>query len=268
LGLRSSESRHPFGRRARWASGLSCGLSLGLAVLGSGCSLEDVDSDAIRTQGMYADILALAPGDGTTLVRVKLTVGGDGGTNITLVGNDSLQASIGELSQAALGRSGRGRYEQRINGDSAGEVTVRLLRGPDDAPASASAVLPEPFVMTLETDDDTGISRSDPVVVAWTPSVGGQIEWSVAGDCIWSASGITPDDGQMTLEPENIEIRGTRAGQDCAVQLTLDRSNAGTVDPVLVPSSKFQAVQRRGVSFVSTAAPGEVVEESAAPDAG
>ena len=263
MGLRSPAPRHPFGRRARWAGGLT----LGLAVLGSGCSLEDVDSDAIRTQGMYADILALAPGDGTTLVRVKLTVGGDGGTNITLVGNDSLEASIGELSQA-LRRSGRGRYEQQIDGDSASEVTVRLLRGADDSPASASARLPEPFVMTLETDDSAGISRSDPVVVAWTPAVGGQIEWSVTGDCIWSASGITPDDGQMTLEPENLEVRGTRAGQDCAVQLTLDRSNQGTVDPVLVPGSKFQAVQRRGVSFVSTAAPGEAIEESAAPDAG
>jgi hypothetical protein len=238
---------------------------LGLAALAGGCSLEDVDSDAIRTQGIYADILALAPGDGSTLVRVKLTVGGDGGTNVTLVGSDSLEASIGELSQA-LGRSGRGRYEQRIPGDSASEVTVRLLRGADDAPASASASLPEPFVMTLETDDSAGVTRSTPVVVAWTPAVGGRaIEWSVAGDCIWSESGITPDDGQLTLAPESFEVRGTRAGEECLVQLTLDRSNEGTVDPVLVPGSNFQAVQRRGVSFVSTPATGEVSE---GPDAG
>jgi hypothetical protein len=243
------------------------GLCLGLAVLASGCSLEDVDSDAIRTQGMYADILALAPGDGSTLVRVKLTVGGDGGTNVTLVGDDSLEARIGELTQA-LGRSGRGRYEQRIPGDSASEVTVRLLRGADDAEASASALLPAPFVMTLETDDAAGISRSTPVVVAWTPAAGGQIAWAVDGDCIWSESGITPDDGQLTLAPESFEVRGTRTGQDCAVQLTLDRSNEGTVDPVLVPGSNFQAVQRRGVSFVSTPAPGEVSAGSAEADAG
>ena len=64
-------------------------LALG-ALLSSACSLEDVDSDAIRTQGMFADILAISPGNASTLVRVQLTVGGDDGTNVALVGEDRL----------------------------------------------------------------------------------------------------------------------------------------------------------------------------------
>jgi hypothetical protein len=39
------------------------------------CTLEEVNSDAIRTKGMYAEMLAIAPGraDGGA---VNLTVGG------------------------------------------------------------------------------------------------------------------------------------------------------------------------------------------------
>lgn len=243
---------------------------MGLLVLGalvsSGCSLEDVDSDAIRTQGMFADILAIAPGNAETLVRVHLTVGGDDGTNVTLVGDDRLEATVGEVSQE-LARSGRGKYEYRIQGEAANDVTVRLLRGSEDDAAEASARLPEPFSMLLENDMSGGISRAVPVIVSWTPpSTGGSMRWSVEGSCIWSESGDTPDDGSLTLEPENLRVRGTRTGEECTVELRLERSNTGTVDPILVPGSKFRAAQLRGVQFVSTPAPGESGDLS--PDAG
>lgn len=241
-------------------------LALGVLV-SSGCSLEDVDSDAIRTQGMFADILAISPGNASTLVRVQLTVGGDDGTNVTLVGDDRLEATVGEVS-AQLRRSGRGRYEERIDGDAANDVTVRLLRGPDDDPATATARLPEPFSMLLENDTAEGISRAVPVIVSWSPAVtaGGPLRWSVEGDCIWSESGDTPDDGYLTLEPENLRVRGTRAGEECTVELLLERHNTGDVDPILIPGSKFRAAQLRGVKFVSTPAPDESYDVG--PDAG
>jgi len=227
------------------------------ALLSSGCTLEDVDSDAIRTQGMFADILAIAPGDGSTLVRVDLTVGGDSGTKITLVGDDRLEAQVGDVSQA-LGRSGRGRYEQRVSGDEASDVTVRLLRGAGDDPATGTASLPEPFVMVLENDDSQGISREVPVIVSWAPPAAtGSIRWSVEGSCIWSESGETPDDGSLTLDPENLRVLGTRAGEECEVELLLQRTSSGDVDAVLIPGSRFLAVQIRGVRFVSTPARGE-----------
>jgi hypothetical protein len=226
-------------------------------ILASGCSLEDVDSDAIRTRGMFADILALAPGDGSTLVRVDLSVGGDDGTSINLVAPDSLEARAGELSQI-LSRSRDGRYEQRIQGESAREVSVHLLRGSEDEPANGSALLPEPFVMQLESDAAEGTRRDRALLLAWDPPVAGQsILWSVSGRCIWSESGVTPDDGSLTLQPESVQVRGTQQGEECEVQLTLDRSNAGNVDPVLLPGSGFRAVQRRGVKFVSTPAADE-----------
>jgi len=76
----------------------------------TGCSLEEVNSDSIRTTGLYADILALASGDGETLVRVELAVGGDNGTTVNLAGDDDLVASAGG-PPGSLVRRGAGRYE-------------------------------------------------------------------------------------------------------------------------------------------------------------
>jgi hypothetical protein len=223
----------------------------------TGCSLEEVNSDAVRTHGLYADILALASGDGETLVRVDLTVGGDNGTTVNLVNDDELVVSAGG-PPGALVRRRAGRYELRIMGDSARDLTVELVRGPEDDPASAIASMPEPFMMSLDSDDTVGIDRGSPVSISWDPpTAGGQITWSIDGRCIWSESGVTPDDGSFTLSAETFRVRGTRIGQDCEVVVTLERTNVGDVDSILVPGSKFVAAQRRGVKFVSTASPEE-----------
>jgi hypothetical protein len=250
---------HPFLNMGRAVAGAG-------VLLASGCSQEDVDSDAIRTQGMFADMLALAPGDGSTLVRVDLTVGGESGTNVNLVADDRLEARVGELTEP-LAHAGEGRYEQRIEGDSASAVSVSLLRGPDDVGAGGSVMLPEPFSTTLETDAAAGIARDAEVVVSWAPPVaGGTLHWSVEGRCVWSESGDAADDGLLTLGPENIRVRGTQNGEECEVIVTLDRENAGGVDAAWIPGSRIRAIQRRGVGFVSTPARSE--SGGSSPDAG
>lgn len=227
------------------------------AWVASGCSLEDVDSDAIRTRGMFADMLALAPGDGTTLVRVELTVGGEDGTNVTLVGDDRLEARFGEVP-APLQRTGRGRYETQLQGDLAGEVVVELSRGPEDDPAGGSAELPEPFITSLYSDASAGIDRESEVVVTWSPTVPGRaMAWAIEGSCLWSESGVTADDGTLVLGPESFRVRATRAAEDCEVEITLDRENEGVIDRAWYPFSRFRAIQRRAVTFVSVPATAE-----------
>jgi hypothetical protein len=117
------------------------------------------------------------------------------------------------------------------------------------------AVLPEPFAMQLETDGTAGIDRASSVIVSWqnpSPAEDAQLSWSVEGDCIWPESGVTPDDGVMTLSPERVRVRPTQRGEECAVRLTLDRESGGEVDPTFVPGSSFRAIQRRAITFVST----------------
>lgn len=228
-------------------------LSLTALLAGVGCTLEEVNSDAIRTRGLYAEILAIAPGNLTTLVRVNLTVGGASGTRVELTGDDALVTEAGGEA-STLVRAGSGRYEQTIQGETTEEIVVRLERGADDDTAQGVAVLPEPFAMQQETFGAGGIDRSSSVVVSWqNPADDPQavMNWSVEGDCIWPESGITPDDGVMTLAAERVRVRPTQRGKECAVRLTLDRESAGAVDALFVPGSSFRAIQRRAISFVS-----------------
>ena len=223
-----------------------------------GCTLNDVDSDAIRSNGMFAEMLAIAPGSGDTLVRVNLTVGGASGTRVELVGEDALVAEAG-VDSVTLGRTGRGRYQETLPGEAAREIKVRLDRGPQDEVVEGSVVLPEPYALQLGTEVEQGVSRSPPVIVSWDPpgAEGETVEWSVAGDCIWSDSGVTPDDGVMTIQPEHIRVSPTQVGEDCLVRVTLDRSVKHSLDAVFVPGSSLRAIQRRAVRFSSTPAPGE-----------
>jgi hypothetical protein len=236
----------------------SCVLALVLLPAGLGCSLEEVDSDAIRTKGIYAEMLAIAPGDGQTLVRVNLTVGGNSGTRVHLTGNDTLVAEAGDDVQE-LGRRGSGQYEVSLVGEASRDITVRLERGEEDDAAQGTAPLPEPFGMRLETASAGGINRSTPAIVSWQdPSLDdASLDWSLDGDCIWPDSGVTPDDGVMTLQTDSVQVRPTHVGEECEVRLTLDRVIQGEVDSLFVPGSSFRAIQRRAVTFVSTPAVGE-----------
>jgi hypothetical protein len=96
------------------------------------------------------------------------------------------------------------------------------------------------------------------VVVSWTPSVpGSDLRWTVEGPCLWAHYGSTLDDGSLTLGAESFEVRPLRVGEDCDVDITLDRARERAVDPDWIPGSTFRAVQRRAVRFVSTSQPSE-----------
>ena len=94
------------------------------------------------------------------------------------------------------------------------------------------------------------------------------MDWAVEGRCIWADSGTTPDDGALTLDPEHVRVRATRSGDDCAVQLTLERGAQGEVERAFLPGSRFRALQRRGVTFVSTPALSETGGTTSSADAG
>ncbi len=241
----------------RWRAGVGAFLLL------AGCSTRDVGSDIVRTQGLYAEMLAQASGDGTTLVQVQLAVAAAGGTKVELVGDDSLIAEVGTTSYVLV-QSARGTYEDQIDGDSAGEIVVRLERGNGEDSGSATAALPAPFTAQIENADSRGSDRATPLEVTWAPPLATSdsdpvppITWSIDGSCIWPDSGSAPDLGEMVLDPAHFVVRPEHAGEDCEVQLSLERQNQGEVDPVFVPSSNFRALQTRSIRFTSTAAVGE-----------
>ena len=65
-----------------------------LGSLALACSDESVESEDIRTTGIYPEIQVTATGNGSSLVRVRLKVGGsDSNTYLNLTGDDTLSAS-------------------------------------------------------------------------------------------------------------------------------------------------------------------------------
>src|SRR6187551_804100 len=133
----------------------SAGLSLACA--------EDVDSAAIRTEGMYAIYEAVADGSGETAISTQLRVGGDNGTFVELTAEDELTAST-DNDSTVLSHRGTGNrhyYDGTIEGDEGGlEIQIALARGEDNDDALDSlGSLPEPFEADLEDPESDEIER-------------------------------------------------------------------------------------------------------------
>lgn len=235
-------------------------VGLGLVLTGSllsGCVKEDVDSDAIRTKGMYADYSALAVGNGDTVVTAQLTVGGDNGTIVKLVDEDELEATVGDETKRLGAINNRERYRGTFSTDDGGtEITISFLRGDEDENAPDSfATLPDKFDLSI--DGDTEIQRGTAVDISWDPEGSGSVSWSVEGDCVWSESGSTNDDGAATIAAEDIRVQNLDKGETCDVTVTVDRVSTGTVDPEFEEGGRFRAIQRRTATFTSTPNPDE-----------
>jgi hypothetical protein len=63
-------------------------------------------------------------------------------------------------------------------------------------------------------------------------------------------------------------VRASQVGEECEVRIRLDRENEGAVDSAWYPFSRFRAIQRRYVDFVSipAAAERESLEQTEADD--
>ena len=230
--------------------GLAFGVVGVLAVVG--CK-EKVDSQDIRTHGVYASFSAVANGSGTT-VSAQLKVGGsNSNTYLELTGQDKLTATVGTEKGNLVGsnQTYRATFTTEEGGTS---VKIAFLRGSadEDAPNSV-ATLPEPF--TLEgIDTNQEVSRQEDIVISWDPVANDDLEWDLDGDCISLEFGNEMDDpGMLVLTAGSVEPRfSDDADKTCEVTFTLDRIRKGTVDANFGEGGKFEAIQRRRLKFLST----------------
>lgn len=239
------------------------------AAFAVGCGAEDVDSEDVLTNGMYAKFEAVASGDGTTLVEAELRVGGDNGTYVKISGDDALVALAdedgdGEDESVEMGHNNSGErhwYRSRFDTDADNtKVTVAFNRGEDFESAPDSFVeIPKPFVLSLdELEEGAEIPRGTDVTVTWNNEDGGGVNWYLEGDCVWSKSAENvPDDMELTIAAEDIEVLGTDEGESCTVEIIVERTRMGTVDSAFGEGGEFWGIQRRGIEFTSTPAPGE-----------
>jgi hypothetical protein len=212
---------------------------------------ESVESTDVRTSGIYPEFRVVADGSGNSQVSARLKVGGnDSNTFLDLRDADRLEVSVGEDTRR-LDETSAQRYTASFPIDAAGtEFVFTFIRGADDAGAPRSIVtLPEPFELQMST---TEASRAaDGVAFNWDPPSSGSLRWDMEGDCVWDEGGATPDDGSHNLDREQVRARANDEAKSCTVDLTVDRSLSGSVDPAFTEGGESTAYQSRTRSFTS-----------------
>ena len=215
-----------------------------------GCSEEDVDSSAIRTDGIYAYFELVGDG-GDTEVTADFRVGGDDGTVIDLAGEDELVVTSGDESRKMSGRNGD--YSVTMSGSEDGqEFTIAFERGPDDDGApDSTATLPDGFSIGGISSGDE-ISRTESATVTWDPSgTGDDMYWSLDGDCLWEEHGEMGDTGSLDLTASIYDVQMDEEETTCPATLTIERRRTGHLDSHYGEGGGVMAIQRRKISFTS-----------------
>jgi len=237
-----------------------------LPLLLSSIACEQVDSSAIRTQGIYADFTAISHGEGNVALQANLRVGGSlSNTFIDLVDGDRLEAQHG-LDQREMRREvslfGAIDYHARFDDDGDRTFRIAFMRDTHDAEEAAclgdsapdsTVVLPPPFEVQLDLPDGTRASRrNDDLVVTWTPSASDTMYVSLEGDCIQDWNKKTRDDGELRIDSGSLRRDQNSSGDTCEVTVSLVRSREGRVDAAFGEGGHFLGKQVRSAQYFST----------------
>jgi hypothetical protein len=237
---------------------------IGLVALGFvACTPDIVESEDVRTSGMYAKFEVLATGNGKTNVSGRLTAGGVDGPILELSAEDRLVCTSAGTAKR-LTKQGDS-YQSTFVGDDGGtEFVFALDRSDEDQAAPKSVVtLPDPFTIGGVVSTDV-VSRAIPLTLTWEVSgTKDPTTYTLAGDCLVTSKGTVSTDGSLTIEASNYTLTpaAERAETDpaddsenCTVTLCFERERRGTLDPVFAKNDggEISAIQRRCTEFLST----------------
>jgi hypothetical protein len=224
---------------------------LGLALAAFGCS-ESVESTDVRTTGIYPEIDVVATGSGSSRVTVRLKVGGrNSNTFLDLTGGDTLEATV-DGDTKTLDETSDETYSATFPIDAEGtEFVIAFLRDEEDESAPESTVsMPAPF--DLSVDPREASRAADDVELSWDPPGSGDLEFSMSGDCIKSETDDIPDSGSFTITADSVETFESDKDESCTVDVELERSRRGSIDPEFTEGGSIVARHVRGGSFTST----------------
>jgi hypothetical protein len=246
------------GLLARGSRALGVTTLLAAGAANVGCS-EDVDSDDVATDAVYAGISVLAPGDGTSQVSTYLKVGGaNSNTYLDLTDYDALIA-YANTSSASMSQSGNSYHASFPFEAEDTPYRVSFIRSPppDGECAGRSApnstvTLPAPFSLTAPVQDSSH-SRAAPLSIQWSGSgEADAMSFSVDGPCIQAYSdNIENDNGSFTIPANSIMVVGS-ANAMCTATVSVYRSRDGVLDDNYGEGGVINATQRRGVQFTTT----------------
>lgn len=229
----------------------------GLALAGL-VACENVDSSDVLTSGVYADITARASGDGETLVKTTLRVGGAASnTFLDLVDDDKLIATQAEQVEEMERKTLLGSvwYQKSFAIDAADTAfKVAFERTIDEGAPDSNLTLPAPFSVTSPAAA-TDFSRSaDDIVLSWDGSgTDDLMVLNIDGGCIKIFhKELAGDTGSYTVAHDEIELaRDAEEGDSCDVTILLERRRAGQLDPGYGEGGQITGIQSREVKINS-----------------
>jgi len=212
---------------------------------------ESVDSDDIRTSGVYADFKIASTGSGTSRIRARLGVGG-------VLSNTDLELEDGDqLIVITDTESGTMREDKEFFGGTEYKYTAAtsdentLFRINFNRPSGVSAPnssvsLPAPVTFTAPTTGSV-FQRSDTINISWTPVSVNMTNINVkAGlyQCNVSTTEIgrisksfnyrsATDFGGTSVNASNLFSTEALAHESlvCDITLTVTRIMTGVIDP-------------------------------------
>lgn len=235
------------------------GLCLGAGCLGLlGACAEDVDSNNVKTDGMYADFEVIGRANGKSEVRASIRIGGSrSNTYAELSAGDVLTAMSGEemhtLTEVGGTVGNVHVYHATFDGaDEDQEFTVSFDREDDESAPDSTSALPAPFEITSPADG-VDVSRAAALTVTWTPSTSEAVDIRLDGDCtIIETHSASTDTGTHTFAAGSISTTSSREGETCDVELTISTRAAGAIDSAFGEGGRFNAIQERTIHFRST----------------
>lgn len=212
-----------------------------------------VDSEDLRTSGMYLEASVLTQEDGTYF-SAHISTGPSGGwaDSVELTGDDRLTASYGGQTLVLYPESPTSTdYSGRVDEmDVGSEVQIALERSGD---VDGETVVPMPplFEITSPAVGELVPLNGAPLGISWEPADPGyQVSYTVEfGACSYDyLTGQTDDDGSVTLA--SVEIKaGVLPTTECDGQAVLVRTRVGQVDPAFEEGGDISGSQRRTVNF-------------------
>lgn len=226
----------------------------------SACS-EDVDSEDIRTSGIYAGMDVTASADEVVQIAVFLKAGGsDSNTYINLTSADNLTAVLNNNETITLSKIEKSRKEYYYTGTFSSDVAgaensvIKILFERSNADVSAlDSVVTLPAAPSGLASDKNLFQRSNEnISLSWNSSnTAGKLRLTYSGSCIRDGSFDVVDNGSYTFNADALKS-GTSTLNSCPVNFSLSRTVSGSLDTDFGEGGYLKATQIRTISVNST----------------
>jgi hypothetical protein len=226
-----------------------------VAMLALPACAESVESDDVLTDGIYAELSAVASANGTATTAVLVVGGSTSNTYVRLTGDDSLSASAGGQTEEMRPQSFGDIIHYHADLDTTdedAEVIFRFTRSIDDGAPDSRCILPRPMTIDVPVASDTFSRLQADVVITWDTSGSNQpMNLKVEGDCFAELNESFENDPGTYTVPAGTLQSSMEPATACEATVRLSRTNSGTLDPAFGEGGSVVCSQVRSVTFRS-----------------